>query len=142
MSQKSGPLAFVQITAVYLTAHIFCASGFATIGVDPEIVALDREAAFSFAIMSDHKGLSSVDSDRFARMELWIEESGDAFVIGLGDHLKIGRPNTFLEFLENDRWWHDNFYPNVADGENEFYGGAQDSWGMGMVAFIDSKFSL
>ena len=131
MSQKSGPLAFVRITAVYLTAHIFCASGFATIGIDPEIVALDREAAFSFAIMSDHKGLSSVDSDRFARMELWIEESGDAFVIGLGDHLKIGRPNTFLEFLENDRWWHDNFYPNVADGENEFYGGAQDSWGMG-----------
>ncbi|RKX34102.1 MAG: hypothetical protein DRP71_08235 [Verrucomicrobia bacterium] len=131
MTDRSGSLKILRIPTAFLVAHTFCGSGFATIGVDPAIAALDQEAAFSFAIMSDHKGLSSTDSDRFARMELWIEESGDAFVIGLGDHLKVNRPNTFLDFLENDRWWHEHFYPNVADGENEFYGGSQDSWGMG-----------
>jgi hypothetical protein len=131
MTKNTGPFSTLRMAACLLAIITCCSPGFATIGIDPAIGALDQEAAFSFAIMSDHKGLSSEDSERFARMALWIEESGDAFVIGLGDHLKIDRPNTFLEFLKKDRWWHDNFYPNVADGENEFYGGAQESWGMG-----------
>jgi hypothetical protein len=114
-----------------LAVHSGYASGTEGAGEEAAAAALDREAAFSFAIMSDHKGLSSVDSERFARMEGWIRDSGDAFVVGLGDHLKINRPNTFLDFLKENRWWHDHFYPNVADGENEYYGGAQESWGMG-----------
>ncbi len=98
---------------------------------DPVMRQLDRDAIFSFAIMSDHKGLSPVDSQRFATMAMWIENSRDRFVVGLGDHLKIDRPNTFLEFIIENQWWNENFYPNIADGENEFYGGSQDSWGKG-----------
>ena len=131
MTKTTGPFSTLRMAACLFAVITCYSSSFATIGIDDAIATLDQEAAFSFAIMSDHKGLSPVDSKRFARMELWIEESHDAFVVGLGDHLKINRPNTFLEFLEKNRWWHDNFYPNVADGENEFYGGAQDSWGMG-----------
>jgi len=131
MNIKAGSLAFLQPAAVFFTAHTGVASGTMTTEDASAASALDQQAAFSFAIMSDHKGLSSEDSERFAKMERWIKESGDACVIGLGDHLKIGRPNTFLNFLKNDPWWHDNFYPNVADGENEYYGGTQDAWGMG-----------
>lgn len=97
---------------------------------------LDKHAVFSFAIMSDHKGLSPVDSEPFARMTEWIKEDGDQFVIGLGDHLKIDRPNTFLNFLKENAWWHENFYPNVADGENEYYGKDQNAWGAG-APFLD-----
>jgi len=92
---------------------------------------LDKKAVFSFAIMSDHKGDSPKSSKRFANMVRWIRESNDRFVIGLGDHVKRGRENSFLEFLKEDGWWHRNFYPNVADGENEFYGESQADWGAG-----------
>ena len=100
---------------------------------DPDAVInqLDRDSVFSFAIMSDHKGLAPVDSERFAKMAMWIEKSGDRFVVGLGDHLKIGRPNTFLDYIVKNQWWNKNFYPNIADGENEFYGGSQGAWGKG-----------
>jgi hypothetical protein len=49
--------------------------------------------------------------------------------------VKKGRDNGFLDFLEMDEWWHDNFYSNVADGENEFYGKGQDDWGAGAPIF-------
>ena len=95
------------------------------------ITELDRAAVFSFAIMSDNKGDSPKSSKQFANMVKWIEESGDRFVIGLGDHVKKGWENSFLPFLKENRWWHQNFYPNVADGENEFYGKSQADWGAG-----------
>ena len=92
---------------------------------------LDKAAALSFAIMSDNKGDSPGSAEQFARMAGWIAESGDRFVIGLGDHLKKGWKNSFLPFIKENGWWHDNFYPNVADGENEYYGDSQGDWGAG-----------
>ncbi len=92
---------------------------------------LDHTADFSFAIMSDHKGSAPSNSPEMARMVQWIRESRDRFVIGLGDHLCKHFGNPFLDFLATNRWWHDNFYPNIADGENEFYGTGQGDWGAG-----------
>ncbi|MBN1756306.1 5'-nucleotidase C-terminal domain-containing protein [bacterium] len=92
---------------------------------------LDSQAVFSFAIMSDNKGDSPSSSESFARMADWIKESNDKFVIGLGDHVKKGWENSFLEFIEQDAWWKANFYPNIADGENEYYGESQGDWGAG-----------
>lgn len=95
------------------------------------IQELDKAAVFNFTIMSDNKGDSPQSSRQFANMVKWIEESRDQFVIGLGDHVKEGWENSFLLFLQENEWWHQNFYPNVADGENEFYGKSQADWGAG-----------
>lgn len=95
------------------------------------ILDLDRMSVFSFAIMSDNKGDSPENGKQFKNMVKWIKESDDKFVIGLGDHVKKGWENSFLNFLKEDKWWHENFYPNVADGENEFYGESQGDWGTG-----------
>jgi len=95
------------------------------------IEELDEAAVFSFAIMSDNKGDSPSSKEEFAKMVEWIDEAGDEFVIGLGDHVKKGWANDFLPFLSQDAWWHQNFYPNVADGENEYYGESQADWGAG-----------
>jgi len=95
------------------------------------IEELDSISVFSFAIMSDNKGESPYSRDEFLNMVNWIEESGDRFVIGLGDHLKKDWENTFIEFLDSNIWWQENFYPNVADGENEYFGEDQHDWGAG-----------
>lgn len=104
----------------------------------PAPQALDREAAFSFAIMSDHKGDAPSNDPRMAHMVEWIADSGDAFVIGLGDHLCKPRQNPWLAFMKTDPWWHGHFYPNVADGENEFYGESQAAWGAGGQILVDA----
>jgi hypothetical protein len=92
---------------------------------------LDRIADFHFAIMSDHKGSAPANSPEMARMARWIDESGDRFVIGLGDHLCARYDNPFLDFIGGDQWWARHFYPNIADGENEYYGTGQGDWGAG-----------
>lgn len=92
---------------------------------------LDAQAAFCFAIMSDSKGDDGTDTPECRRMERWIKEANCAFVVGLGDNLKKGRNNPFLKLLRTDPWWHDHFYPIVGDGENEFYGSSQYSFGAG-----------
>lgn len=92
---------------------------------------LDRLAVFSFAIISDNKGDSPKNRSEFTKMVKWVEESGGKFVIGLGDHVQKGVENSFLPFLKENKWWHDNFYANVADGENEYYGKGQWDWGAG-----------
>jgi len=96
-----------------------------------DIGDLDGRAVFSFAIMSDNKGDSPYSKREFAQMVKWINESGDAFVIGLGDHVKKGWRNDFLDFIHENTWWHRWFYPTVADGENEYYGKGQGDWGAG-----------
>lgn len=85
------------------------------------IVDLDRLANLHFAIMSDNKGDSPLSSVEFARMTAWIKKSNPAFMIGLGDHVKHRWENTFIPWLQSDSWWREHFYPNVADGENEYY---------------------
>ena len=92
---------------------------------------LDKAAIFNFAIMSDNKGDSPQSSKRFARMVKWLENSKTKFVIGLGDHVKKDWENSFLEFLKQNQWWKNHFYPNIADGENEYYGKSQGDWGAG-----------
>jgi len=92
---------------------------------------LDRLAVFSLAVMSDNKGDGPQADARFARMVRWIADAGDRFVIGLGDHVCASRANEFPGFIRADPWWRTHFYPNVADGENEFYGRDQGDWGAG-----------
>ena len=98
---------------------------------------LDKKALFSFTIMSDNKG-DEVKKKPFKRMVDWMIESDKKFVIGLGDHVKkkktpkkTKKKNKFLDFLIENDWWKHNFYPNIADGENEFYGNGQGDWGAG-----------
>ena len=82
---------------------------------------LDQLADLHFAIMSDNKGDSPLSSVEFTRMTAWIKEGHPAFMIGLGDHVKYRWENTFIPWLQSDPWWREHFYPNVADGENEYY---------------------
>ena len=70
---------------------------------------LDRQAAFSFAIMSDNKGDGPKADPRFDRMVRWIADAGDRFVIGLGDHLSRSRRNEFIPFIKADPWWRAHF---------------------------------
>ncbi len=97
---------------------------------------LDRSAAFSFSIMSDNKGYS-LENPHMYKCDLWIKEAGDKFILGLGDHVKDNRANHFFDLLKNDKFWHDHFYPNVADGENEYWGKDQADWGAG-APILDS----
>ncbi len=94
------------------------------------IEKLDKMAEFSFAIMSDNKGCS-LENEDFYKCDMWIRQAGDRFILGLGDHVKDNRTNPFLDLIKNDSLWHNHFYPNVADGENEFWGKDQDDWGAG-----------
>ena len=82
---------------------------------------LDRLADLHFVLMSDNKGDSPLSSVEFARMTAWLKAGNPAFVIGLGDHVKHRWENTFIPWLQSDPWWREHFYPNVADGENEYY---------------------
>jgi hypothetical protein len=99
---------------------------------------LDDMAVFSFAIMSDNKGYS-VEEENMYKCDQWIREGGDRFILGLGDHVKDNRTNPFLNFIKNDSLWHNHFYPNVADGENEFWGKDQADWGSGspILEYVD-----
>ncbi len=96
---------------------------------------LDKAAVFSFAIMSDNKSDSPKTSPLFGKMVEWIADAGDKFVIGLGDHVAQGLGDHFLRFLAENQWWHDHFYPNVADHENGYYGRGQWDWGAGKKIF-------
>ncbi|MBA7686151.1 hypothetical protein ES703_94590 [subsurface metagenome] len=131
---KKNFKSFLVILAIILIA-VGCTKGYkfkdSKIEGVATILNLDRISVFSFAIMSDNKGDSPKSSKQFESMVKWIKESEDQFVIGLGDHVKRGWENSFLNFLKENRWWHENFYPNVADGENEFYGESQGDWGTG-----------
>lgn len=102
------------------------------------IEKLDDMALFSFAIMSDNKG-ASIEDRYIYKCDQWIREAGDLFIIGLGDHVKDNRPNPFLNFIKTDSLWHNHFYPNVADGENEFWGRDQEDWGSGypILEYVD-----
>ncbi len=93
---------------------------------------LDSEALYSFYIMSDNKG-DSINREEFKRMVDWTTESNMKFVIGLGDHVDEGAENSFLEYMVENEWWKNNFYPNVADGENGYFGESQADWGAGFT---------
>ncbi|MCP4414549.1 MAG: hypothetical protein GY808_18495, partial [Gammaproteobacteria bacterium] len=101
---------------------------------------LDAKSLFHFAIMSDNKGdspHSAHDSQArtsMQRLDSWVQSSD--FVLGLGDHLVNSDGNDpFLSFIQNDPYWSVNFYPNIADGENQAFGTGQDDWGSGRELF-------
>ncbi len=102
------------------------------------ITDLDKSASFSFSIMSDNKGYS-LENPHMSKCDSWIREAGDKFILGLGDHVKDNRENPFLDLIKNDSLWHNHFYPNVADGENEYWGEDQSDWGAGapILDFVD-----
>jgi predicted phosphodiesterase len=101
---------------------------------------LDSLSVFHFAIMSDNKGDSPTSKKAFSRMNNWIKNADDKFVIGLGDHVKKNWKNDFIPFIKNNKWWKQNFYPGIADGENEFYGNGQGDWGAGKKLFDETNF--
>ncbi len=102
------------------------------------IKKLDSLAVYSFSIMSDNKGYGLENMHMF-KCDHWIREAGDRFIIGLGDHVKDNRPNPFLPLIKTDSLWHNHFYPNVADGENEYWGEDQADWGSGapILDYVD-----
>lgn len=95
---------------------------------------------FSFSIFSDNTG-DGKDRREFVTMTEWIKSNGENYVIGMGDHVKKGTQNKFIEFLSSNEWWQRNFYPAIADNDNEFYGKDQSDWGAGKALFdlIDIK---
>jgi len=105
---------------------------------------LDSISHFRFAIMSDNKGDSPYvgnwgnDKEKsrlsMERLAAWTRSS--YFILGLGDHLvRSDGSDPFLDFIQNDPYWRVNFYPNVADGENQAFGTGQDDWGAGKEIF-------
>ena len=113
------------ITRIFLVVGMISQLPFVAVaeglpGVE-SIADLDRQAGLHFTIMSDNKGDSPLSSVEFARMTAWIQEGKSAFVVGLGDHLKYRWENSFIPWLQSEPWWRGHFYPNVADGENEYY---------------------
>lgn len=96
---------------------------------------LVRSAAFNFAIFSDNEGDAPSSKKPFQHMVKWMEKDNDAFVIGLGDHVKAVGKAEFITFLHKNIWWHSHFYPCAADGENQYYGKGQADWGAGGAFF-------
>ncbi|MCU0858654.1 MAG: hypothetical protein MUC65_09665, partial [Pontiellaceae bacterium] len=111
------------------------------------ITQLDSAAVFHFAIMSDNKGDSPSNSSHMQRCDTWVKNSGgiaSAFVIGLGDHT-VSTSSTndpILRFIRNDSYWKTKFYPGIADGENQSFGGSQGAWGKGyhLFEYVDNFF--
>lgn len=92
---------------------------------------LEQSKSFSFSIISDNHGSSPIDNIEMARMSKWVADSKDAFVLGVGDHLQKNKENDFLAFLLRNKWWKQNFYPTIADAENDYFGTGQEDWGSG-----------
>ena len=100
---------------------------------------LDKKAVLSFSIMSDNKGYAPSNNMDMKKCDAWIREAGDKFILGLGDHVKDSRANPFLDLIKHDELWHNKFYPNVADGENEYWGENQGDYGAGepILEYVD-----
>jgi len=92
---------------------------------------LEETEAFSFSVISDNHGSSPIDNIEMAKMSKWVYNSKDAFVLGVGDHLQKNKDNDFLTFLICNEWWKNNFYPTIADAENDYFGSGQSDWGSG-----------
>ncbi len=96
---------------------------------------LKAHTEFSFSVFSDNEGDSPAGMKSFSHMINWIKSDNDAFVIGLGDHVKKKGKDEFITFLHDNQWWQDHFYPCAADGENQYYGSSQADWGAGRAFF-------
>ena len=63
------------------------------------------------------------------RIKEIMDEGKDAFVLGIGDHLQKNKENDFLTYIIRNNWWKENFYPTIADAENDYFGNGQGDWG-------------
>ncbi len=124
----------IKIKFVSLFLLLMVKSLFAQMNIEK----LDKMALLSFSIMSDNKG-ASLENEHMFKADKWIREAGDRFILGLGDHVKDNRTNYFLDLIKTDSLWHNHFYPNVADGENEYWGEDQSDWGAGypILEYVD-----
>jgi hypothetical protein len=75
-------------------------------------------------------------------MDTFRSQSNTLFAIGVGDHVKRHRNRPFLDLMANDAWWHNNFFPNIADGENEVFGTSQGDWGSGGELLSHVSFAI
>ena len=91
---------------------------------------LNSNSDFIFFIFSDNHG-HALENAYFKRMDEIRVKSNARFAIGVGDHVKRHRNQPFLDLITDNQWWHDNFFPNIADGENEVFGSSQGDWGSG-----------
>jgi predicted phosphodiesterase len=91
---------------------------------------LNASSEFSFIIFGDNHGYAT-ENTFFSRMDAFRVQSNALFAIGVGDHVKGHRFRPFLHLIVSDEWWHNNFFPNIADGENELFGTSQGDWGSG-----------
>ena len=89
---------------------------------------LDSVSVFHFAIISDNDGDSPINNNAFKHMDHWLKDRNAQFVIGLGNHVKKGKDNTFLTLVHTDNYWHTHFFPGAAEGENEYYGNDPADW--------------
>lgn len=102
---------------------------------------LARGAVFTFAICSDNHGAtpdvlwaSDGRSVRMDRMDWWQRTLGSRFIIGDGDHVQ--RPtDPFFAFMQNDPFWHTQFYPGAGDWDNKACGGSESAWCTGGCIF-------
>lgn len=122
----------ISISALVLTISLN------TLFAQTSIEELDSKAVVSFSVMSDNKGYA-MENEHMFKCDKWTREAGSSFILGLGDHVKDNRMNPFLEFIKTDIFWHNKFYPNVADGENEYWGENQGDWGAGapILNYVD-----
>ncbi len=93
------------------------------------LMDLENNELFSFSIISDNHGEGPMDDLQMAKLTKWVKESNDAFVLGVGDHLQKNKSNDF--FSTKKRLVNNNFYPTIADAENDYFGKGQSDWGSG-----------
>jgi hypothetical protein len=124
----------------YLISLLILFTFTSPISAQMSIEKLDDMAVLSFSIMSDNKGYA-IENAHMNKLDIWAREAGNQFILGVGDHVKDNRANPFLDLIKTDSLWHYRFYPNVADGENEFWGEGQEDWGAGapILDYVDLK---
>lgn len=98
---------------------------------------LGKAAVFTFALFSDNHGPSPFTATRpgysfvvhMDRMDQWMKENGDRFVVGVGDHTyHYYRDDPFIPFINADPFWQANFYPCIGNHDNKCYSNSESTW--------------
>lgn len=105
---------------------------------------LGKAAVFTFALFSDNHGSSPFTASRpgysfvvhMDRMDQWIKENNDRFVVGVGDHTyHYYRDDPFIPFTNTDPFWYANFYPCIGNHDNKCYSNSESTWCGGRPLF-------
>ena len=123
----------LKVLAAGMLALPLGAPAFAADTVDE----LARAAEFTFAICSDNHGVSPFSISRqgysyevhMDRLDQWIKDTGDKFIVGVGDHTyHYYRNDPMIPFMNTDSFWHANFYPNLGNHDNKCYSNHEGQW--------------